>query len=166
MCSPLVVFLLHALCARIFWKVRPGLSPLSVAALAVLCGYFATGFLAWQYHLRFMNFNETLWPMVYALTVYTCLSFCYFILFTMSETARRIHILRKLQERGPIPLNKLAAEYNATDMLSVRLERLVALKQLKHIQGRYFLNTRLLWWAGKVVSAWARLLCFFKTETR
>ena len=165
MCSPLLVLLLHALCARIFRKVKPGLSPLFVAALAVLCGYFVTGFLAWQYHLKFMNLNETLWPMVYALTVYTCLSFCYFILFTMSETARRIHILRKLQERGPIPVNKLATEYNATDMLSVRLERMVALKQLNHIQGRYFLNGWVLWWAGKVVSAWAKLLRFSKTET-
>jgi hypothetical protein len=129
-----------------------------------MCGYPVMGFGVWQCHLRFLNGGDLRGPAVYALIVYTSLAFCYFILFTMSETARRIHILRKLQEKGPVSVAELAAEYDASGMLSVRLDRMVALKQLDRIQGRYFLKARLLWFAGSALSLWARVLGFSQKE--
>ena len=158
--SPFVTFLLHLLLARTFGQGDRAPSSLAVAALAVACGYPIMSLLLWQCHLKSVNTENLLAPCLFALIVYSCLSFCYFILFTMTETARRIHLLRKLQERDSIPLSDMAASYNSTDMLSVRLERMVALKQLKRVGERYYLHKRLLWCAAKAVSAWAKVLRF------
>lgn len=165
MSSPFLTLLIHAVCTRILRKVRPEVSPLPVAVLAVFFGYPVVSYSAWQCHLKFIWPGEWVWPIVYAFIVYSCLSFCYFILFTMSETARRIHILRRLHEKGAVSTKELAAEYGATDMLFLRLERMVALKQLKCIQGRYFLNARLLCRIGEAVAAWAKLLRFKRANT-
>lgn len=164
MSSPFLTFLIHVICARILGRVKQEVSPLPVAAWAVFLGYPVIFFLVWQFHLKFLKPGEWLWPIAYAIIVYSCLSFCYFILFTMSETARRIYILRRIHEGGAVPITELAAEYSAAGMLSLRLERMVALKQLKYIQGRYFLDARLLFGIGVAVAAWAKLLRFEKTN--
>ncbi len=78
----------------------------------------------------------------------------------MSETARRIHILRKLRETGPLSEDALAADYAAEDMLDVRLRRMVELKQLRLVKDRFILKNRLLWLAGTALSAWAKALGF------
>lgn len=161
MSSPCLVLLLHVLLIRMFRLANSSLSPLPVAALAMLGGYPVMGFSLWFCHFRFLNPGQITCPIVYALIVYTCLSFCYFILFTMTETARRIHILRRIFEKdAPAAMNDLAVEYSAADMLSVRIERMLALKQLKRSGDRYFIDNKLLYRAGTIVAAWAKLLGF------
>lgn len=164
MASPVIVFVLHVALVRILRKLIPELAPLPVAAFTCFAGLVPAGVLLWSFHLCALSAAELLWPILYAGIVYACLAFCYFILFTMSETARRIHILRKLYERGAVLAAELAAEYNAEDMLSVRLGRMVALRQLSQKDGRYFLQARLMWGSAILLSVWAGLLGFKKKE--
>ncbi len=164
--SPVIVFALHIAAVRVLRKFRPDAAPLPVAILTCFAGLVPTAVLLWYFHLRFLEAGELTWPIVYALVVYACLAFCYFILFTMSETARRIHILRKLCERGPVPAAELEAEYDAKDMLSVRLGRMVALRQLSFKEGRFFLSARLMWCVARLIFAWALLIGFKKEAAR
>jgi hypothetical protein len=164
--TPCFVLLLHGILVRIIRRMGSSLSPLEVAAIAVMGGYPVMAFILWQYHFKFLTLGELLWPVLFAVIVYSCLAFCYFILFTMTETARRIHILQRIREEGPMAVQELASEYNASDMLNVRLERMVALKQLKRDNGKFFIRNTLLYWAGRVLEVWAKLLGFPVSQNR
>ena len=95
--SPVLVFLLHIVTVRICWAFKPKASPLFVALLAILAGYIVEGVWVWQSYLKTLDSGaELLWAALYGLLVYSGLSFCYFILFNMTESARRIHMLREL----------------------------------------------------------------------
>ena len=159
--SPIWIFFLHIVSVRLFQYLKPNTPPLSVAAYGILSGYMLMGAWSWFYYLRFVGSDsERFCAAIFGALVYTCLAFCYFILFAMTESARRIHILRKLYLRREISVQELASEYGAANMLSVRLARMTALKQLRVSGNRYFLYKCTLLYVGKVMSFWSKLLRF------
>ena len=159
--SPVLVFLLHIIAVRIYRLFKPKASPLSVVILAILAGYVVEGVWVWQSYLKTLRSEAGLLSAaLYGLLVYSGLSFCYFIVFNMTESARRIHMLRELYVQKQLSLGELDREYNVAKMLSVRLERLTALGQLRKVEGRYFLRERILYYAGLILSSWAKLIGF------
>lgn len=161
--TPLITFLLHILVVQLFERLKPNLPPLMTAVWAIFISYFLIMFVAWQNYLQLIPIKtECFWAWMYGTLVYGGLSFSYFILFAMTESARRIHILRKLYVQGDTPLRELAAEYGPEDMLLVRLERMVSLRQLRREGNRYLLDRRLLYRVGVLLSFWSWLLGFSK----
>lgn len=159
--SPLIAFALHFIIARVISSVKSELSPLLVAAFAVLIGCALVTGLSWPIFLKTLtNQSELFWAALYGLLVYSGLAFSYFQFFGMSETARRIHILYDLKVHGPTPRPEFHLRYRPADMLSVRLNRLVEWKQLQVSGGRYMLSSTFLFGAAKVVEFWARVLGF------
>lgn len=159
--SPLVAFCLHFLLIRVARFFSHEISPLPVALFAVLCGLPVVGWGSWEIYLKdLVDFQERFWGVLYALLVYGGLAFSYFQTFAMTETARRIRILRELYSRGRVTLRELESEYSGANMLAVRLERMVALNQLTQRQDRYWVKGRLLLGVGKIMEVWARLLKF------
>ena len=62
----------------------------------------------------------------------------------MSETARRIRILIQLYENNSISIDQLKNEYNSSDMINSRLERLLKMGEIKKdASGRYYSNHKI-----------------------
>ena len=97
---------------------------------------------------------------LYAVLVYGCLSYAYLHVYLMGETARRLHILYELKVHGCMPVDQIAARYGAGDMLSARLDRLLAMHQLEKKGGRYVLRKQFLCFASRIIVLWARVLGF------
>lgn len=77
-----------------------------------------------------------------AVITYGALGYCYFHFINLGETARRIRIVRELDEAGPAGLTReeLLSRYNAAKMLDARFARLVNNSQVIEKEGRYYLG--------------------------
>mgnify|MGYP001766924597 CR=1 FL=1 len=103
---------------------------------------------------------ERAWAAVYCGLAYVCIAYSYFHLFNMSETARRIRLLREILIQGPLGMEQLLSLYRGEEVMSRRIERLLETSQLIEQNGRYRVRGRLLLRAARVVFAWRRLLGF------
>ena len=165
-CSPVLAFISHMVLARVISGFKWGkLSPLIISVVAVLTGFAIIGAGAWQLSLRHMPAgSERFAAILYGLAVYSGLSFSYFQLFAMTETARRIRILSELELRGPLKRHEITGRYSANDILSVRLERLLTWRQLERADNRYILKGRFLYRIAKIMESWAWVLGFLKDQ--
>lgn len=160
-CSPFLAFLVHMLIARVFRSLNLKMPPLVVAAIAVLVGYVLMGVWVWWNYIGPLQApRERIFASLYGSLVYSGLSFCYFMLFNMTEAARRIRIMRELYFKNGLSLGELYEEYNVTKIVGVRLNRLIGLKQLRKEEGRYFLKGRFLYYSACVIFFWAKLIGF------
>ena len=89
---------------------------------------------------------------------YALLAYSYFHIFNMGETARRVRMLSELMERGSLSALELKSLYDAAAMLDRRMERLVALGQVRLEGGRVVLKSRMLYRAASVMDWWGRVL--------
>lgn len=80
---------------------------------------------------------------LYLFLLYSFAAYTYFHVFNMSETSRRIRMLRKIGTTPNADLNSLKDLYNAEDMVNVRLDRLVALGQIRRSDSIYYPKGRL-----------------------
>ncbi|NIP99144.1 MAG: hypothetical protein GWM98_01035, partial [Nitrospinaceae bacterium] len=75
------------------------------------------------------------------LLIFAALGYCYFHFVNLGETARRIRIVRELEESPDgLTLPQLLERYNARMILRVRVRRLVDNGQLILREGRYFIG--------------------------
>ena len=158
--TPLVDFVLHWLTVRWIPSCRASRAPLHITALAIIAGYFLLALTVWHFYLHDLAWGTRLCAIFYGTLVYGSLSFCYFILFAMTESARRIHIMRKLYASSGMSVSELSRTYNQTDMLHVRLDRMVSLGQLKRFGERYQIDRRLLYVVGAILFFWSGILGF------
>ena len=94
--------------------------------------------------LETRGFIEFLLMLSFGLLVYNSFSYVYFHFFNMSETARRIRILIQLYENNSISIDQLKNEYNSSDMINSRLERLLKMGEIKKdASGRYYSNHKI-----------------------
>lgn len=160
--SPLLVFFFHFLLARLLAAFKVRVSALHPTALVVLVGFFLCGATSWNYFANdLIDLSEHAILTLYGVMVYICLSFSYFQLFAMTETARRIYILRELYS-GTLSQEQIQNHYGGGEILSVRLERLVAWNQLMRLGDRYVIKGRFLLYVAKTMDGWARVLGFRK----
>lgn len=164
--SPLWILFTHIPFARALQRINPRLSPLYATAFVILDVYFIMQVFAWVLYLRHLPLQEAVFGWLYGTLVYGGLAFSYFQFFAMTETARRIRILRELYETGPLTREQLAANYGAEQMFEIRLNRMVELGQLEKAEGRFRVKGRLILYVAKVMSTWARVLGFSKEKTR
>lgn len=69
----------------------------------------------------------------FAAVVSVCIAYCYFHLFNMSETARRIRILTSCYLGVPVD----ERNYSLDAMIDARIERLIIVRSLRHDAGCY-----------------------------
>jgi hypothetical protein len=153
--SPAWILLSHVVLARLF----PRLVPQVVAIGAGLMGALPTGFLV----ATLAGLPPSALPRLpvvaaYVVLVYGCVAYAYFHLFNMSETARRIRILRELHAAGSLTAAEISALYTGTAVLDARFDRLVATGQLETRGGRFVRAGRLLYLAAGLVRAWRLVL--------
>lgn len=155
--TPVTCVAVHAALARALRR----LAPQPVAMLAAIAGAgvdvaFALGVSPAE--------SRDAAAVAYALVVALGLGYTYFHFFNMSETARRIRILRTVHRAGTLAPAELEALYRTPDIVRVRLERLVALGQIRDVGGRWVLASRALYAAARVVFWWRALLGFGPDE--
>lgn len=76
----------------------------------------------------------------------------------MSETARRIRILYELDLADGFRYDELMNRYGIKNMLDVRLERLMSMKQITEYNGYLVLKSFLLYRIGIIVLNWGLFL--------
>lgn len=152
--TPVVIFFAHAVLARL----RPRASRQMVAVQAAVASALPLALLAWRVALRFLPKGEVAPAALYAIVSYCCLANTYFHLFNMSETARRIRILYEVYKAGSLSPAAFESLYKTTDIIGIRLKRLVAMKQLRQEGGMYMIDGKTLLAAARIVISWRRLL--------
>ncbi|OGP15651.1 MAG: hypothetical protein A2052_07245 [Deltaproteobacteria bacterium GWA2_54_12] len=167
--TPLWIMVLQAFLTRVGFRRASGQA---TAMLASAIAALPTGAALWAVHLSVLDGPELRASALYALLAYALLAYSYFHLFNMGETARRVRILVELRERGNISVEELKSFYDAGAILDRRLERLVALGQVRLEGGRIVLKSRRLYWAAVVINWWGRILSlpslksFYKNDGR
>jgi len=109
-------------------------------------------------------FNGEPWPLffpplLYVLAVFNSAAYSYFHLFNMSETARRIRILRDISARSGLSTSDLAHNYSPRGMLEARIDRLMDLGEIEiDSDGRIRLKKRRLILAAYIFSGLRKIL--------
>ncbi len=153
--SPLWILLSHMVLARVFPRVAPQV----VAIGAGLVGALPTGLLVGT--LAFPAPSALLRMPVaatYVAVVYACIAYSYFHLFNMSETARRIRILRELHAAGSLTAEEISRVYSGASVLEARFDRLLATGQLEARGDRFVRAGRVLYTAACLVRGWRLVL--------
>jgi len=121
------------------------------AIAAILAGYFPAlgGFTVWIINCQ--EEDSLLMTLGVLLLVYSSFAYAYFHLFNMSETARRIHILSQGGENGFLGKEGVEKNYTGEQMVQIRLERLVALRELTLQQNLYYPGRMLLLLPARIV---------------
>jgi hypothetical protein len=153
--SPLLILLTHVVLARVF----PRAAPQVVAMGAGLVGALPTGLLVETLALP-APFALLRMPVAstYVAAVYACIAYSYFHLFNMSETARRIRILRELHAAGSLTAEEISRVYSGASVLEARFERLLATGQLEARADRFVRAGWLLYVAACLVRGWRLVL--------
>lgn len=86
------------------------------------------------------------------LIIYFCLSYCYFHFINMGETARRIRLLREL-DQAPLGLTKeeILCRYNAEEIINRRMSRLMNNGQIKLCDGRYYIGSPVMLLISRII---------------
>ncbi len=99
------------------------------------------------------------------LLIFAALGYCYFHFVNLGETARRIRIVRELEESPDgLTLPQLLERYNARMILRVRVRRLVDNGQLILREGRYFIGNPTLLLISRTIRFMKKFLLGKKSE--
>ncbi len=142
---------IHAAVSRLR-RGRMSNQMIALAALAVSLAALAGADLAAQARAGAVDPARTAYLAICA----GCAGYSYSHFFNMSETSRRIKLLRMLSGIGREPAAK--ADYDLDDILKVRLGRLEAMGQIRREGDRYVLAGRTLYRAYAVLEGLKKVL--------
>jgi hypothetical protein len=153
--SPLWIVLSHMVLARVFVRLAPQLVAIAAGLAGALPTVLLVGTLAVPGPLVLLRMPVA---GTYVAVVYACIAYSYFHLFNMSETARRIRILRELHAAGSLTAEEISRLYSGASVLEARFDRLLAIGQLQVRADRFVGAGRLLYMAACLVRAWRVVL--------
>jgi hypothetical protein len=158
--SPLAICIIHSVLTRLFAILGRSVAPQIVVFGTVLLGNIPMLWFAWK--LVFREFAGDLAAIGCGVALVACtynaLGFCYFCLLNLSETSLHVHILMDLLLFGPVRADELAMRYGVRDMMNVRVERIIALGQVRNQNGLFIVNSRGLLTVGRIIHLWRKLL--------
>jgi len=95
---------------------------------------------------------ESIGRLMLSTITYMTLGYCYFHFINLGETARRIRILRELLEsEHGLSRNEILDRYNASDILNIRLQRMINNKQIVLRNERYFIGKPVMLYMAKAI---------------
>ena len=162
--SPLIILTTHILFSRIALAIKSVRPPQFICVISVLFGNAPFFLLLWLLSFKGYGINADgpavnfLSSSLYALIVYNLMGYAYFHVYNMSETARRVRILYDIYSKGSLTKADIEKIYNKGDMVAVRIERLLALGQIKKENDAYLLDGRFLYYAALLLAFWSRLI--------
>lgn len=118
----------------------------------MICG------IAW-YQTAMPDVMELMGQSALNLLTYVALGYCYFHFINLGETARRIRILRELLEsKDGLTLEAILERYNAADIVTARLQRMVRNRQIVLNDGSFYIRKSALLYMGKAINGLKRVL--------
>jgi hypothetical protein len=153
--SPLWILLSHMVLARVFPRVAPQVVAIGAGLVGALPTGLLVGALVFPAPSTLLRMAV---PGTYVAVVYSCIAYSYFHLFNMSETARRIRILRELHAAGSLTAEEISRLYSGVSVLEARFDRLLATGQLEARADRFVKAGRLLYMAACLVRGWRLVL--------
>lgn len=148
--APALLICLLAVVARIFRISQRGIPSQVIVLLCALLGNIPIGALAWFFYLQTLTSGyDIITGIIYFLITYNAIAYSFFHIFNMSDTARRIKILNEIKTCGKVKVSELSSSYNAREMLSNRIARLLDSRQIGKSGDGYVLNSNLLYYAAK-----------------
>ena len=149
---PVIVILAQIVLNRIY-KIQ---SRQKTTIVGMLLGYIIFFTILDQIPFSIVK-NEAFYT--YMFFLYSFSAYTYFHVFNMSETARRIRLIMYVGSKGTTTDEDLKKLYIANDMLQIRMERLLALGQIRVHENKYFLSSRMpalivqmIYLAGRIVN--------------
>lgn len=162
--SPALILALHIIFSRFALAIKSRRSPqliclssvlfANVPFFALLCALFFYPHAAGEFPLAIISVPSFL----YAFIVFNLIGYTYFHFYNMSETARRIRILYDIYSKGSLKKSDIENIYHKSDMVEIRLERLLGLGQIKKIDGAYHLDGRVLYYCAVLLAFWSGLI--------
>jgi len=155
----MVPFVLHVLMIRGGGWYREKPLRQKGVMVAILVGYLVAGALltAWAAATR-PTTAGLIWTGLYFFSVFTFLSYVYFHVFNLSETARRIRILAESRRTGRLERDSIIETYSCSHMVAIRVDRLVALVELRTDGNRYRRGRGILLLPARLVFRFGRVL--------
>jgi hypothetical protein len=151
--SPIGLFLFHAVAVRL---VKIASNQKLVMLCILLFNVPLLAILSW---LLWGQLDAA--TVIYALLVYNAFGYCYFHFFNLSETARRVKIVIGVRNGNVRNLQDLQEHYDYHNTIAVRLQRLVALGEIRgSADGVYRLRRYVLYAISLVITAVRSLLGF------
>ena len=103
--------------------------------------------------IELRSIDDVILMALFGVLIFNSLSYVYFHVFNMSETARRIRILIHLHENGPSNLRDFKHDYNPEIMVNLRLERLLEMNEITlDDSGTYRLNGKIFLFVANLFS--------------
>lgn len=162
--SPVIILLLHIILSRVALASGMKRPPQFICVIAVLFGNIFFFILLLFLCFNVPGTNDTISAPViassilYAFIVYNLIGYTYFHIYNMSETARRVRILYDINSKGRLKKADIEKLYHKGDMVAMRVERLLGLRQIKEKSGAYVLDNRLLYYAAILLALWSSLI--------
>lgn len=154
---PVPVITIHGILTRL---LRERLSHQLTAALAALAGTVLAS--AYEARLELSRGRLDALTVLYVAFATACSGYCYFHVFNMTETSRRVKLLSLRAARGGRAAEGAETVYDVDEILRIRLRRLERLGQIRRVGSRYVLRGRSLLAASAAVRLLQRLLGFDK----
>ncbi len=122
---------------------------------SVLCGLIPMAALSYLWAAKIESHTTAgiIVSVLYLFLVYILAGYVYFHFFNMSETARRVRLLIESSKTGTLKKNDLPHLYPHRDIVSIRIERLTALGELRLSDDRYVLGNKALLLPAKLIFA-------------
>jgi hypothetical protein len=157
--SPLLVFMLHAICHRVLDRPGRRVSAHSSAFVAIVAGFAVVLAAAcWLNLLQQDTLLDLAGSLGYIAAVYGTLAILYIDVVNVAETSLHMHLLLELAWGGSLEVERVREQYSEARMIQTRLHRLASMGQLR-IEGHQCLiaNRSTLRFAA-LIDAWRRVL--------
>ena len=158
--SSILPFLTQLIIVRALGRFKEKALRQKGAIISILIGFIPTGglFFLWAVLSGNSSVPGLFWSGIFLFSVYTLIAYVYFHIFNMSETARRIRILAESHRAGKIIKSEIVQNYTAEQMIAIRVDRLVALGEIKLRDERYSIARGWLLFPASLVFGFRRFL--------
>ena len=151
--APILGLLVNTLVQILVYRLIKSVGLLKSVVLGFVIG-FATVMacaVAW-YQAAMPDVMELMGQSALNLLAYVALGYCYFHFINLGETARRIRILREIQEsKNGLTLEGILERYNALSIINVRLQRMISNKQIVLQEGHYYIGNPVMLYMAKTL---------------
>ena len=156
--SPFILMCFHALAIRLMHSSKTGPSQ---QKLLLCCIGIVNIPIIYISLLILGNGYRIFYEYLYIILTFNSIAYIYFHFFNMSETSRRIKILVAIKKGKITDIHDIPKYYDYGKSLSLRLERLEKISQIKMVEGNsYVLQGKLLYIVSYIMIFFRSLLGF------
>ena len=151
--SPLFGLLINVIAQVLSCRHANKLGLLQSVFIGFLCGFVAVLTIETAYYFATeLTLMESLGQLTLSSITYVVLGYCYFHFINLGETARRVRIVRELweSEKG-LSMDELLERYNASEIVNVRLQRMISNKQIVFRDDKYYIGNPIMLYLAKAI---------------